>query len=54
MYFFPPRNYILCRYEKLNGRENSTQVIVHNSVEDISPEASIENINIILHMMGLI
>jgi len=37
--FFPPRNYMLCRSEKLNGRENSTQVIVHNSVEEISLEA---------------
>ena len=35
--------------EKLNGRENSTQGIVHNSMEEISSEVytSMADINII-------
>jgi hypothetical protein len=32
------RNYTLCRSEKLNGRENSTQILVHISMEDVSWE----------------
>jgi hypothetical protein len=35
------RNYMFGRSEKLNGRENSTQILVHNSMEDICWDACI-------------
>jgi hypothetical protein len=30
------RNYMLCRSEKLNGRESSSLTVVHSSMEEIS------------------
>jgi hypothetical protein len=30
------RNYMICRSEKLNGRENSIKILVHNSMEEMS------------------
>ena len=33
------RNYILCQSEKVNGRRNVTQVVVHSSMEEINLEA---------------
>jgi hypothetical protein len=35
------RSYMFGRSEKLKGRENRTQILVHNSMEDINWDACI-------------
>jgi hypothetical protein len=42
------KSYVICRLEKLSGKESSKQIVFHNSMEEISSDALIQMEDIII------
>jgi len=42
------KSYMICRLEKVSGRENSKQIVFHNSMEEISSDALMQMEDIII------